>query len=56
MKIRRAVTALALAAAPLVLAAAPAQAWECNKMDLCREATMTVCMVVTDALGDPACH
>jgi hypothetical protein len=56
VKIRRAVTALVLAAAPLGLAAAPAQAWECQKNEVCQQAVMTACMTIYRVTGEPNCH
>ena len=36
--------------------AAPAQAWECQRSELCHETVMTVCMTVARVTGEYNCH
>jgi hypothetical protein len=49
-----------LAAAAVVVSssviAAPAQAWECQKNELCHGTLMTVCMTVGHVKGEYNCH
>ena len=46
-----------VAGSMLVLAlAAPAQAWECQRSELCHGTVMTVCMTVAHVTGEHNCH
>lgn len=54
MKIRSAVAAVTVVISSLSLAA-PAQAWECNKMEACQQAVMTACMTVYTVTGEQNC-
>lgn len=55
MKIRVLVAAATVVAASFGLAA-PAQAWECNKMEACQQAVMTACMTIQRVTGEANCH
>jgi hypothetical protein len=53
------VRALVAAAAVVVAsfaAAAPAQAWECQRSEVCNETLMTVCMTIGHVRGEYNCH
>ena len=55
MKIRSLMAAATVVAASFGLAA-PAHAWECNRMEACQQAVMTVCMTVQHVTGEANCH